>query len=248
MVITYVGILPISSGRRQWLNHGTVWEIMYCLEGHGSLLTTGQEIPFAEGSILIQPPDVAHTFSRDALGRMLYVMIDGECPFNNLLSAEDTNNKDVYSLAMVLYRLYQHDEPRRQTVALHLFSALLEYITMLGSKSQYSRMVESMENAILKNVSNPTFRVQDMYRQLYLPEDKARVQFESEIGCTPHKYLSQLRIKHACWLLLHSAGDTTIAEIASRVGISDPQYFSRIFKQNTGLSPSEWIKKNLQNH
>ena len=42
-----------------------------------------------------------------------------------------------------------------------------------------------------------------------------------------------------------AAGDTTIAEIASHVGISDPQDFSRIFKQHTGLSPSEWIKQNI---
>jgi len=244
MVITYVGILPTHTHSSTWLNHGSIWEIMYCIEGSGSLITGGEELPFCAGDIIIQPPDILHAFSTDTTGTMLYIMVDGEYPFGRMLLLHDTADRDIYSLATVLCRVYNHSEPRHQTVALHVLSALIEYLTMIGSKSQHSVMVESMENTIIKNVSSSTFRIQDMYRQLYLPEDKARAQFESEIGCTPHKYLSRLRIQQACWLLTHTPGDTSIAETASRVGIPDPQYFSRIFKQHTGLSPTEWLKQN----
>ena len=37
----------------------------------------------------------------------------------------------------------------------------------------------------------------------------------------------------------------TIAEVARSVGIPDALYFSRIFRQHTGLTPSEYRAMNL---
>ena len=58
---------------------------------------------------------------------------------------------------------------------------------------------------------------------------------------TPLQYILSLRINNAQSLL-----ETTkynITEIASFVGYDNPLYFSRIFKKQAGMSPSEYRKK-----
>ena len=60
--------------------------------------------------------------------------------------------------------------------------------------------------------------------------------FQRELGLSPWAYLTRLRIEHARSLLL-AAEHMSIAEIAQRVGFSDPAYFARAFRRHTGKSP-----------
>lgn len=56
---------------------------------------------------------------------------------------------------------------------------------------------------------------------------------------TPVKYLVNLRIQEAKHLLLHQP-ELSVKTVGERVGYPDPFYFSRIFKQISGQSPSEF--------
>ena len=62
--------------------------------------------------------------------------------------------------------------------------------------------------------------------------------FKTWSGTTPVKYRNGIRISHAQSMLKNSG--TSIDEISFLVGFHDPFYFSRVFKQMTGLSPREY--------
>lgn len=62
--------------------------------------------------------------------------------------------------------------------------------------------------------------------------------FESAMGTPPVAYLIQLRIRHACKLLLKDR--SSITEIAYDVGFNDSNYFSRQFRKVIGMSPREY--------
>lgn len=64
--------------------------------------------------------------------------------------------------------------------------------------------------------------------------------FENVYGVSPVKYLNKLRIDRAKELL--NSGMYTVADAAFQSGFSDISYFSRFFKKETGLSPSEYKK------
>ena len=64
--------------------------------------------------------------------------------------------------------------------------------------------------------------------------------FPEETGMTIGEYLTHLRIEKAKKLLMHT--DIANASIASRIGISSQQYFCRMFKKETGMSPQEYRK------
>ena len=53
----------------------------------------------------------------------------------------------------------------------------------------------------------------------------------------PLQYIPSLRLKRAEELL--RSGYYTVAEAAYATGFSDPKYFSRFFKKEKGIAPSE---------
>jgi two-component system, response regulator YesN len=53
-------------------------------------------------------------------------------------------------------------------------------------------------------------------------------------------YLSELRVAEAKRLL--KGGGLGVKQVAARVGIPDPYYFSRVFKKVTGWRPSAYLK------
>ena len=61
-------------------------------------------------------------------------------------------------------------------------------------------------------------------------------------GVTPMRHLTILRIRQACHLLVNSPA-LQIKQIAHLVGFDDPLYFSRVFSQETGHTPSDWRNK-----
>ncbi len=60
---------------------------------------------------------------------------------------------------------------------------------------------------------------------------------------TAVNYLRTIRIRRAQHLLTFT--DDTIASIAQAVGYDDPNYFIRIFRRSTGLTPARY---RLLNH
>lgn len=57
---------------------------------------------------------------------------------------------------------------------------------------------------------------------------------------TPKQYIVSIHIANA-QMLLESSG-YTIQEIAALVGYGDALYFGRLFKRETGLTPSQYRK------
>lgn len=72
----------------------------------------------------------------------------------------------------------------------------------------------------------------------YTPEYIGKI-FKKHTGETPSKFLAKLRINEAKYLLIHQPG-LEIKKIGEMVGYPDAYYFSRIFKANTGMHPSEF--------
>jgi YesN/AraC family two-component response regulator len=62
-------------------------------------------------------------------------------------------------------------------------------------------------------------------------------QFHERVGSSPIQYIQRLKMDAAkTWL---TATDDAISDIAGKVGM-ELYYFSRIFKKQTGLSPTEY--------
>lgn len=68
--------------------------------------------------------------------------------------------------------------------------------------------------------------------------------FKRETGSSFNEYLKRVRIQTACELL--DENDVAIKILAEMVGIPDLNYFYRLFKQVTGLTPNQYRSRSTQ--
>ena len=89
---------------------------------------------------------------------------------------------------------------------------------------------------------NQSLSIPDLAAMENLSNSRYIVVFEKHTGLSPSAYITSLRIKTAKELLLST--DMSVKQVGLSVGYSDPQFFSRVFKKQVGLTPLEF--KNQQ--
>ena len=82
--------------------------------------------------------------------------------------------------------------------------------------------------------------LQELSARFGLSADYFRHKFQKDVGVSPKKYLSALKIKAAKDLLLNS--ELAVHEVAAAVGFSDCNYFTRFFKKETAYTPLSFRK------
>lgn len=65
--------------------------------------------------------------------------------------------------------------------------------------------------------------------------------FSEKFGCSPKQYLMQLKLKKACRLLMTT--ELPVAVISNSLGFDDQLAFSKLFKKEMSMSPTEYRKK-----
>lgn len=63
--------------------------------------------------------------------------------------------------------------------------------------------------------------------------------FTKKIGISPGKYITRVRVEYAKLLLRDP--DTTITYVAEASGFANANYFAKVFRRETGLSPTEYL-------
>ena len=117
------------------------------------------------------------------------------------------------------------------------FHFLLENITL---ENDIFLAVKTIIEAINDNFYDSTIDLKALLNNSGYSEDYIRAQFKKVTGKTPTEFLTKVRIDHACHLIDLFKNTQTLADVAEKCGYSDYVYFSRRFKQVTGISPKEW--------
>jgi transcriptional regulator GlxA family with amidase domain len=70
--------------------------------------------------------------------------------------------------------------------------------------------------------------------------------FRLAMGCTPHQYLLQCRLRHAREVIASEGHRLPLAEIALAAGFSDQAHLTRHFHRAFGQSPGQWRQQTTQ--
>lgn len=109
--------------------------------------------------------------------------------------------------------------------------------------SEYDKAFIRKVAAIVEdNVDNIDFRTDDFAEKLGMSKTLVYLKLKKLMNMSPNEYLLNIRFNKAKQLLIQEK-HLTIAEIAYHTGFSDPNYFSRAFKQHIGLTPSAFKNK-----
>lgn len=100
-----------------------------------------------------------------------------------------------------------------------------------------------IKDYIATNYTNNSLSIKEISDHVFLSASYVCTYFKNQTGQTLNQYLTEYRMEKAMQLL----GDARyqITDIASKVGYSNGNYFSKSFKKFTGLSPSKYREKML---
>jgi len=120
--------------------------------------------------------------------------------------------------------------------------------------NRYLREKDKIGTEMLAVIDHATHYFYENYNRNIVIEDYAKEHnvtshwftqsFKKITKSTPMQYIISLRITSAMNMLDNT--DYSMARIAEAVGYDNPMYFSRIFKKHTGMSPSDYKKKNYE--
>ena len=117
--------------------------------------------------------------------------------------------------------------------AISLFHTLLSLFSEPGrNKYPFSRAINILED-FSKDV-----RVDEIAKIYDITTAHFIRSFKNSYGITPAKYRIRKQISHAKNLLIET--ELSISDVSLQCGIPDQFYFSRIFKINTGTTPSDY--------
>ncbi len=105
--------------------------------------------------------------------------------------------------------------------------------------------VSPMDNAFYKtlqdtletHLGDPDFNVDALSRTLQMSQATLYRKLQALTGTSPTLFIRSFRLKRAAQLLAAGAG--SVAEVALSVGLPDPSYFTRCFKEQFNRLPSE---------
>lgn len=128
-------------------------------------------------------------------------------------------------------------------------SILYEYLYLLASKfpRKYipakEKKISYVEEALryIENNYAHTVNIQVIADYLNIERTYLYRLFKDITGSSPQEYLLDYRIRRACNLLKET--DLPVNDIARSVGYNDALYFSRLFKQKKGRTPTRYRKE-----
>ena len=161
--------------------------------------------------------------------------------FNQHFSISIDGNRMLSDMTHQLMKHYITPTNMARISCKGLFLKLLETILSSPSKiieNENENLMATAARFLHEEYFKP-ITIQDLALQLGIERRRFAYLFERDTGLTPIHYLTEIRIRRAKELL---RSGNTVAEVAEKVGYIDNFYFSRVFKKQTGMSPTEFKK------
>ena len=244
------------------------YELTYIIQGNGRRMVGDHMENFSEGDLVLLGPDLPHTWisersnhTENSLALVIQFPEAFISPFRNLLELKNVHellNKSGTGVRFLKYQplviekrmlqIIEETNIKRVTGLLELLNDLAnKKYKMLAShkfKIAKSDTTESRLNKVLvymqKNYRS-SIKLQEASKLIHLSNTAFCKFFKRSIGKTFSDYLNDLRILHACTLLIET--DKPISQIAAESGFENLAYFNRVFLKKKNLQPTVFRKR-----
>jgi len=168
-----------------------------------------------------------------------------------LTSRSDPKNQDMgYKMgadsflpkpfdSKLLYKIIRSQLKNRYEIkrqyATSFFTAITEDQTFSAADEQF---VLKLNRFIRENLSNTMLGVDMIVDHMNVSRTTLFNKMNNLVGASTNKYIRRIRIEVAKELL--SKTNKSVGIVAEETGFSESQYFSTVFKQETGMTPSQF--------
>ena len=111
-------------------------------------------------------------------------------------------------------------------------------ILVPGYTSENEKFLSTLHQFMEQNIDNAEMTIDDIADATHMSRSSLNRKMHELFNLSAKDFVQAARIKHACNLLRTT--DMAAKEVAYACGFSDPRYFSKSFKANTGKTPTEF--------
>ena len=113
-----------------------------------------------------------------------------------------------------------------------------EHFAVLETENDF---VQKLKQYIIANMNETSLSMDELSQYMLMSYQNLYKKLTTVTGMSPVQFIRLVRVTEAEQLLVTT--DKPVREIALQVGFSDPRYFSRVFAEELGKSPSS-VRKN----
>ncbi len=211
-------------------------EIIIYTKGTGFLKTDNLQIPFSRGTIIVVPPNTSHVSVSEEPYERIYIAGNLDRTMNVSYPIHLSGDKE--NDGMILAQLIYQNRYKNPVYLSSLIHAFLSYVLQsVKINDRIDEEINTIINKITDNFSDCNIDLSEILKNSGYAEDYIRDRFKKATGKTPIRFLTEIRIHHACLLIDFYRNSISLSEIAEKCGYTDYVYFSRRFKEITGVSP-----------
>ena len=222
----------------------------YVLSGRGRYQIDNRTFVLTAGDVFLALPETPIFYQADREEPWEYYWVGFDGPAARLLLAQTpfSRKNPVLHVAagerlrqglLDIYKARGSDYASAVRMAGYLQAAMGLLMTSVPHSGQEALADYARQGAqYLRQNYSRAIGVEDLARHTGISRSYLYRAFQAEFGCSPSQYLTRYRLQRACQLLRHS--QLTVSAVAASVGYEDPFYFSRVFRREKGVSPSEY--------
>lgn len=259
--------LPSLRVHRLRLNHHMpepVWtthshehgQLLIYLTGRGRQMMGERTYDCRPGSVVYVAPGQSHAYSKQMQRAPLILVIDldPEITRATLHPSAVMPAADLTKVRASLQRLLAIRTPDHREFSLAVASIVLEILDRgllaAGWLKPFNRFGDSRAMALtkfterlLERMNGPDITLEEIAKRAGYEVEVLNRKLKGECGLTLGQLRSRLRLQRAQLLIRQGYPMQSVAE---KVGIPDNNYFSRWFRQQTGMTPSQFKKSPVQ--
>lgn len=229
---------------------------LYCTTGAGWVSVGGSRFPVPAGRYVILPPGVPHAYGADEadpwtiywvhfkgtlagrlagrVGVPVELLPGNQCRINDRIALFE----EVFN---VLEMGYSPENLLYACSAFHHFMGTLRlsrayHSVGAGSTTGHDAVADTIR--YMKENLERRLTLGDLCSQAGLSPARFSELFRDRTGYPPIRYFNLLKIRQACHLLDFTR--MKVKQVCYKVGFEDCYYFSRLFRQFMGVSPSQY--------
>lgn len=248
-------VIRVYNGRRTGarIAYGTramAHELIYKWSGESVSRISGREYALKQGCVLYIPEGEHGSYSVETLrqGEAIDIFVKLEAPLSQEPYLFDAGqNARVKEMFESCHELWTGAQPSGALRCMSMTYGILAEIMDMASRAQVppaeKRALDEAMAYFETHMFDAKFDYKEMAARTGMSYSYMKRVFIERLGMPPSKYLRERRIQYAKSLLLYP--EYSVTQVAYSVGYDNLCYFSRVFKQTTGISPIEYRRRML---
>lgn len=230
------------------------WELTFIDNGELETSIDAEFYSLENFDIILYAPGQYHTQSTLSNKSCSYltIMFDMECSHPELISNRVFHaNRDIHSalnnFIKVSNNQIYYDTDLMLCYLQELLIKLFQYDFLSSTPIASTPMQQKFENELLNEIIiyineniYTALTIEEICHQFSISRSSLQTLFKNNLNTAPKQYISDLKLNKAKVLIKESI--YTISEISNKLGFASIHYFSRKFKQQFGITPTDYAK------